>query len=290
MSDRCYACPRLCGVDRARALGYCGMPDAPVVARAALHFDEEPVLSGTRGSGAVFFSGCSLRCAYCQNAPISHGGFGKEIGVGGLIDCYDRLIGQGAHNINLVNPTHFHAAILASLRAPLPVPVVWNSGGYERAASIRALEGRVSVFLPDLKYVDEAPAARYSGAADYFARASEAILEMHRQQPKVVIGEDGTMRAGVMVRHLILPGCAEASMRALDWIAANLPGAWVSLMAQYTPMARSADYPEIDRRLTEDEYERVAGHLIEIGLEDGFVQELGSADERYTPAFDLTGL
>ncbi len=286
----CLDCPRRCGADRVHTLGYCNMPRSPVVARAALHFDEEPVLSGTRGSGTVFFSGCSLRCVYCQNEPISHGGYGKDIGVSGLVAAYHRLIGQDAHNINLVNPTHFLSAILESLKEPLPVPVVWNSGGYERAASIERLEGKVTVFLPDLKYVDGAPAFRYSGAVDYFRHASKAILEMHRQQPEVVIGQDGTMQRGVMVRHLILPGQAEASMRALDWIKEHLPGAWVSLMAQYTPMGRASDYPEIDRRLSEAEYERVAEHLMEIGLEDGFVQELGSADERYTPSFDLTGV
>ncbi len=290
MPTPCTACPRLCGVDRTANLGFCRMPEEPVIARAALHFDEEPVISGSRGSGTVFFSGCSLRCVFCQNEPISHGGFGRRIAVSELKDAYARLIAQGAHNINLVNPTHFLEPILDSLHAPLPVPVVWNTGGYERAASIERLEGKVSVFLPDLKYMDEASAARYSGAADYFSRASEAILDMVRQQPEVVIGEDGTMRRGVMVRHLILPGRAEESMRILTWLKENAPGAWVSLMAQYVPMGLASECPEIDRRLTEDEYERVAEHLMEIGLEEGFVQELGSADERYVPSWDLTGV
>lgn len=286
----CNACPRRCNIDRATARGYCAMPLSPVVARSALHFDEEPVISGTRGSGAIFFSGCSLRCVYCQNHGISHDGFGREIGVDGLRRCYDQLIAQGAHNINLVNPTHFLQPIRASLESPLPVPVVYNTSGYELSASIRALSGKVSVYLPDLKYMDAASAARYSGASDYFEHATGALQEMHRQQPAVVLGEDGTMQRGVMVRHLVLPGQTEASMRILDWIKEHLPGAWVSLMAQYVPMGRAGAYPEIDRRLTGEEYERVSDHLFNIGLEDGFMQELDSADAGYTPDFDLTGV
>ena len=266
------------------------MPEEPVIARAALHFDEEPIISGLRGSGTVFFSGCSLRCAFCQNFPISHEGFGRQIAPDELRRVFDSLISQGAHNINLVNPTHFLRPILEALREPLPVPVVYNSGGYELSSSIGLLRGKVHVYLPDLKYIREDSAARYSGARDYFRHASAALLEMHRQQPEVVLDGDGVIRRGMMVRHLILPGHADESMEILDWIAANLPGAWVSLMAQYVPMGRAAERPEINRRLTEDEYERVCDHMIALGLEDGFVQELGSADERYTPPFDLTGI
>ena len=290
MQAPCNICPRQCGALRDANPGYCGMPESPVSARAALHFDEEPAISGDRGSGTIFFSGCALRCVFCQNEDISHGRFGHTLTVDALREAYLSLIAQGAHNINLVNPTHFLRSILASLDAPLPVPVVYNTGGYELATSIRALEGKVSVYLPDLKYLEKKSAARYSGACDYFEHASSALLEMYRQQPRVVIGEDGTMHRGMLVRHLILPGCTDESMRILDWIAKHLPGAWVSLMAQYVPMCRAAAFPEINRRLTEDEYERVAAHLIDIGLEDGYVQELGSADERYIPPFDLSGL
>ncbi len=286
----CNLCPRRCDVDRAERRGVCGMGENPVVARIAPHYDEEPSISGTGGSGAVFFSGCPLGCAFCQNSEISCGGFGREITVPALRRAFDRLIEAGCHNINLVNPTHFTPAILSALEAPLPVPVVWNSSGYELPETLKALEGRVTVFLPDLKYVDSALSARYSGAPDYFERASKALLEMHRQVGAPQLNEDGLITRGLIVRHLILPGCAEDSMRVLDWIKANLPGAWVSLMAQYTPAGRAREYPEIDRRLRKREYERVVNHLIRLGLDEGYVQELSSADERYVPAFDLTGV
>ncbi len=286
----CNLCPRRCDADRAKRRGVCGVGENPVVARIAPHYDEEPSISGTGGSGAVFFSGCPLGCAFCQNSEISCGGFGREITVPALRRAFDRLIEAGCHNINLVNPTHFTPAILSALEAPLPVPVVWNSSGYELPETLKALEGRVTVFLPDLKYVDSALSARYSGAPDYFERASKALLEMHRQVGAPQLNEDGLITRGLIVRHLILPGCAEDSMRVLDWIKANLPGAWVSLMAQYTPAGRAREYPEIDRRLRKREYERVVNHLIRLGLDEGYVQELSSADERYVPAFDLTGV
>jgi len=286
----CALCPRRCGVDRETARGFCGMGEAPVVARIAPHFDEEPCISGTRGSGAVFFSGCPLGCCYCQNAPISHGRFGREIGAPALRRAFEALAGAGCHNINLVNPTHFTRAILDALDEPPPVPVVWNSSGYELAETLRLLEGRVRVFLPDLKYVESAPAGRYSAAPDYFEHASKALLEMYRQVGPPVLDGDGLIVRGLVVRHLMLPGCAGDSMRALDWIAANLPGAYVSLMAQYTPAGRAREYPEIDRRLTRREYNRVVDHLFRLGLEQGYVQERSSADGRYVPAFDLTGV
>ena len=286
----CTLCPRMCAANRESAFGRCGVGENPVVARVAPHYDEEPCISGTRGSGTVFFSGCPLGCAFCQNAEISHGRFGKEIDVPALRRAFEKLVGAGCHNINLVNPTHFARAILTALEPPLPVPVVWNSSGYERAETLTALEGRVQVFLPDLKYVDSALSARYSGAPDYFEHASKALLEMYRQVGAPELDGDGLIRRGLIVRHLILPGCAADSMRALDWIAENLPGAWVSLMAQYTPAGRASAYPEIDRRLTKKEYGRVVDHLLNLGLDEGYVQELSSADERYVPAFDLTGV
>ncbi len=286
----CNLCPRRCDVDRAERRGVCCMGENPVVARIAPHYDEEPCISGVRGSGAVFFSGCPLGCAFCQNSEISCGGFGRGITVLALRRAFDRLIEAGCHNINLVNPTHFTPAILSALEAPLPVPVVWNSSGYELPETLKALEGRVAVFLPDLKYVDSALSARYSGAPDYFERASKALVEMYRLAGPPQLNEDGLIVRGLIVRHLILPGCAEDSMRVLDWIKANLPGAWVSLMAQYTPAGRAREYPEIYRRLKKREYERVVNHLIRLGLDEGYVQELSSADERYVPAFDLTGV
>lgn len=275
---------------RETGAGVCRMGADAVVARAALHFDEEPIVSGTRGSGAVFFSGCALRCRFCQNYPISHEGFGRRVSVDGLKHIYANLIAQGAHNINLVNPTHFVEPILASLEGGLPVPVVWNSGGYERVETIRRLEGRVRVFLPDLKYRFDDAAARYSGARDYFQCASAAIREMLRLAGPVRLDAEGIIQSGVVVRHLILPGRVEESKAVLDWIAAELPGAWVSLMAQYVPMGNVRGVDELERRLTQGEYDAVVEHLFDLGLEEGFVQELSSAEEKYIPAFDLTGV
>ena len=287
----CRLCPRDCGALRGETgEGFCRMGALPRIARAAPHYDEEPVVSGARGSGAVFFSGCSLQCCFCQNYALSHEGFGKEVGVERLREIYFELIEQGVHNINLVNPTHYAHAIRASLEGGLPVPVVWNSDGYEKVETLRAMEGRVQVYLPDLKYVDADSAGRYSGAADYFRFAAPALKEMLRQVGPVELDDDGLIRRGMIVRHLILPGRAEESMRVLDFIRAELPGAWVSLMAQYLPFGDSAGVDELGRRLNQEEYDRVAAHLLELGLEDGFIQELSSSDEKYIPRFDLSGV
>ena len=287
----CSSCPRNCHALRGDSgSGFCGMGAEPRIARAAPHYDEEPIISGDRGSGAIFFSGCALRCRFCQNYPISHGGFGRQVSVTRLREIYFELIDQGVHNINLVNPTHFAGAILQSLEGGLPVPVVWNSGGYERVETLRMLEGRVQVYLPDLKYIRPESARRYSAAADYFTYAAPALKEMLRQTGPVVLDADGHILRGTVVRHLILPGCAGESMEILDWIAENLPGAWVSLMAQYLPFGDVQGVDALDRRLTEAEYEAVVNHLMDLGLEDGFVQELSSSDEKYIPAFDLTGV
>lgn len=286
----CNDCPRGCNASRGETGGgFCRMGAEPVIARAAPHYDEEPVISGTQGSGAIFFSGCALRCRFCQNWPISHENYGERVSVGRLREIYFELIDQGVHNINLVNPTHFARAILESLAEPLPVPVVWNSGGYEKAETLRQFEGKVQVYLPDLKYIDADSARKYSAAGDYFDFAGPALKEMLRQTGPVEV-DDGIIRRGTIVRHLILPGRADESMRILDWIAENLPGAWVSLMAQYLPFGRVEGLDELNRRLYPEEYEAVVDHLLSLGLEDGFVQELSSSDEKYIPAFDLTGV
>lgn len=287
----CSACPRNCGVLRGEAgAGFCRMGADPVIARAAPHYDEEPVISGTRGSGAVFFSGCALRCRFCQNYPISHGGYGKAVSVERLREIYFELIAQGVHNINLVNPTHFSEAISNSLNGGLPVPVVWNSGGYEKVETLRRFDGRIQVYLPDLKYIESDSARKYSAARDYFDFAAPALREMLRQTGPVELDGDGVIVRGTIVRHLILPGCAEESMRVLDWIAENMPGAWVSLMAQYLPFGDVAGLDQLERSLYPEEYDAVVDHLIDLGLEDGFVQELSSSDEKYIPSFDLTGV
>lgn len=284
----CDVCPRRCAMPRGQ--GFCGMGALPVVARAAPHFDEEPVISGTRGSGTVFFSGCALRCVFCQNARISHGRFGKEITTGRLREIYNALADQGVHNINLVNPSHWANEIQESLAGFDRLPVVWNSGGYDRPETIARLAGAVSIYLPDLKYIDPALSQRYSGAADYFAFAAPALREMLRQTGPARLDADGIMISGTIIRHLILPGRADESMRVLDWIHENLPGAWVSLMAQYMPMGNVSGLDELERRVMRDEYDQVLEHMFDIGIEDGYAQELEASDGKYIPAFDLTGI
>ena len=288
MSYVCNICPRMCGVVRGE--GFCGMGEEPVIARAAPHYDEEPVISGERGSGAIFFSGCTLKCRFCQNAQISHGGFGKRVSVERLARIYHELADKGVHNINLVNPTHWTKQIIESLKDFRRLPVIWNTGGYERAETIRALEGKVSAYLPDLKYIDEYSGARYSGAGDYFKHAAPALKEMLRQTGPVMLDGDGMLVRGTIVRHLILPGRVEESKRILTWIRDELPGAWVSLMAQYMPMGDVAGVDELHRGVTQEEYDEVCDHMFELGLEDGFMQELESSDSKYIPIWDLTGV
>ena len=291
--DSCTLCPRNCGALREadQGNGFCGMGADPVVARAALHFWEEPCLSGTRGSGAVFFTGCSLRCVFCQNREISsERKVGKALTPRQLSQVFRNLVAQGAHNINLVTATHFVPAVVEalSLWRP-PVPVVYNCGGYESIKTLRLLEGWVDVYLPDLKYADPALAQRLSGAADYPETARAAILEMVRQTGPAVYGESGLMRKGTLVRHLMLPGHTRDSMAVLDWLAANLPRVPVSLMAQYVPCGGADRDPALSRRVTGREYEKVQEHLFSLGL-DGYVQERGSASRNYIPPFDLEGL
>ena len=286
----CRQCPRNCGVRRDVRAGYCGVGMLPRIARLAAHFDEEPCISGVRGSGAVFLSGCALKCVYCQNEPISHGCFGQDMEIPALKDALTHLIGEGVHNINFVNPTHYAHMIDQLLAEPLPVPVVWNSSGYEKVETLERFQGRVQVYLPDLKYVDSGSASRYSSAPDYFEYAAKALVAMHRQVGNPQLDSEGIIQRGLIVRHLILPGRASESMRVLDWIKAHLPGAWISLMAQYVPFGKALTMPELNRQITQAEYDQVYEHMLALGLEDGYVQALSSADEQYIPAFDLTGL
>lgn len=293
-ADICSACPRNCKAARTErsGSGVCGMDFSPVVSRAMLHFWEEPCISGTKGSGTVFFSGCSLNCVYCQNYEISLRRYGKRVTVGRLREIYRELIGRGAHNINLVNPTHFADAVLESLEGGLPVPVVWNSGGYDAAETLRRLEGKVQIYLPDMKYALCEPAARYSGAPDYPETARRAILEMFRQTGPYILDEDGLLRSGVLIRHLILPGNQENTYRVIDWVAKTFaPGdVLFSLMSQYTPCGDLSAFPELRRRLTREEYEAAEARLKASGIEDGFFQELSSAKAKYIPKFDLDGV
>jgi putative pyruvate formate lyase activating enzyme len=264
----------------------------PVVARAMLHLWEEPCISGTKGSGAVFFSGCALNCAYCQNHDISLGKYGKAVSVKRLRDIYFELIAQGAHNINLVNPTHFAGSVLESLRAPLPLPVVWNSGGYDSVETLRRLEGKIRIFLPDLKYALPEPAARYSKAPDYPAMAKASILEMFRQTGPFVMDGEGVLQSGVVIRHLVLPENLENTFTVVNWVSETFkPGdVLFSLMSQYTPCGDLSEFPELRRRLTPEEYDAATASLEASGIEDGFFQELSSAQEEYIPEFDLNGV
>ena len=287
----CTLCPRRCGAERTAEAGggFCRMPGGLRVARAMLHHWEEPPISGQNGAGTVFFSGCTLGCVYCQNGDISAGGFGKDISTARLREIFEELIAQGAHNIELVTPTHFLPWILPALTPRLPVPVVYNCGGYERVETLRALEGLVDVYLPDLKYADGALAAELSGAADYFPVACEAIREMFRQVGPYVL-EDGLLTRGVVIRHLVLPGYLDNTRRVLDWIAETFaPGdVLVSLRSQYTPTANMTG--RLARRVTAAEYRAAADYMRNCGITDGFVQERTSAEEAYTPAFDGEGV
>ncbi len=285
----CSICPRKCGVSRdATHPGFCGVGWDPVVARAAPHFWEEPCVSGSRGSGAVFFAGCGLRCVFCQNHEISGGGRGKTVSVDRLREIFRELESQGVHNINLVTGAHFLPAIIQALDPPPGVPVVWNSGGYETVPALKALAGKVQVYLPDMKYMDSGLAARLSGAVDYPDVARAAILEMFRQTGPYRLDGDGMLTRGVMIRHLVLPGELDNTFDLLDWIADTFkPGdVLVSLMGQYTPNGLGGP----DRRLTEAEYERACDYMAALGLLEGYTQDLSSAESEYTPPFDGTGV
>lgn len=288
----CTLCPRRCGVDRTGGqLGFCKMPGQIHAARAGVHYWEEPVISGSFGSGAVFFSGCTLKCAFCQNYDISQENFGKPLTSAELRATFERLIDEGVQNINLVTPTHFLPDILPALEPKLPVPVVYNCGGYESVETLRQLEGKIDVYLPDFKYSDNALAKKLSSAPDYFETASAAILEMYRQVGKPVL-EDDEMKRGVLVRHLVLPGCVDNSLGVLDWVAEHFRSGDIlfSLMSQYVPMGRAVEMPPFDRRITELEYDSVLSYMMLLGIEDGYTQDFSSAERGYTPRFDLTGL
>lgn len=299
----CVLCPRMCRADRTKSVGFCGCTDTLTAARAALHRWEEPCISGSYdqeqgGSGAVFFSGCTLGCCFCQNAKISSGHFGKEITAGQLAQSFLRLQDQGAFNINLVTPTHYLPHIVSALdqvRHRLTIPVLYNCGGYERVETIAALKDYVDIWLPDLKYMDSQLSLRFSQAKDYFEAASAAICQMISQtgSPVYQRREDVSLLSkGVIIRHMVLPGHREDSIALLQWMAGHLPKDQylVSLMSQYTPYTKNSRYPELNRRITSYEYNKVVEAALELGLTNGFMQERSSAKEEYTPPFNLEGL
>lgn len=288
----CDCCPRYCRVDRkAGQTGFCGAGQLPRVALHYLHLWEEPPISGARGSGAVFFCGCNLRCVFCQNHLISQGPVeGEEMDAEGLAQVFFDLERRGAHNVNLVSPTHFSREIARAIELAreqgLALPFVYNSNGYDSPETLERMDGLVDVYLPDLKYFSDRLAARYSSAPSYFEHASRAIAEMSSQVGVPVLGEDGLIRKGLVVRHLVLPGCVDDSLQVLRWVKDNLPkGTFVSVMAQYHPCHLAGRYPELDRCLTPREYDRVVDEVFRLGILDGFVQELSSAEPDYTPDF-----
>lgn len=289
----CSICPRQCMAERTDVSGggFCSMPSSPVVARAALHYGEEPCISGTRGSGTVFFSGCSLKCCYCQNHSISHGNEGKPITVERLAEIFYELEMAGAHNINLVNPSHYAVSICKALGLYRPkIPVVYNSSGYERVETLQMLDGLVNVYLPDCKYMDAALSKELSSAEDYFEVAAKAIEEMARQTGPAQFDADGMMTKGTMVRHLVLPGHTKNSMQVLDWLSTIKDSIWISLMFQYTPCGDISAHKELQRTLTRRECEKVWQYMDELGIVNGYVQDRKSAGTTMIPAFDLTGV
>lgn len=293
---RCMLCPRGCGADRSREAGRCRVKDKPMVARAALHMWEEPCISGEEGSGAVFFSGCSLGCVYCQNREIARGEAGKEVSPERLAEIYLELQGQGANNINLVTAGHYLPDICASAakarRKGLRIPIVYNSSGYERAEEIRRLDGVVDIFLPDLKYLSPVLAEKYSHAEDYPEVAKAALKEMTAIAGEAEFDERGLMKRGVIVRHLVLPGYVEESKQVIRYLYETYGDRiYISIMNQYTPMPGiEKKYPELGRTVTLEEYDEVVDYAIELGVENGFIQEGETAKDSFIPPFDETGV
>ena len=292
----CTLCPRNCGVDRTKGeYGVCGAGNMVKAARAALHFWEEPCISGERGSGTVFFSYCGLQCVYCQNCAISRGQSGKEISVDRLSEIFLELQKKGAHNINLVTPTHYIPQIVEAVQrakqAGCMLPVVYNTSGYEKPESIALLRGIVDVYLTDFKYMDEALSENYSGAPDYAKWAKLALSEMVYQTGEAIFDEDGMMKKGIIVRHLLLPGHLSDAKNIVQYLYETYRNRiFYSLMNQYTPMEGSKAYLELSRTVTEQEYEELVDFAVSLGVENGFIQQDGTAEESFIPPFDNEGI
>ena len=286
----CNICPRQCNTDRSIKPGICGVGNTLKIARAMPHFWEEPCISGHSGSGTVFFSGCNLKCVFCQNYEISSGYVGKEITVSRLREIYSELIDKGVHNINLVTPTHFTEEIIKSLEEPLPVPVVWNSGGYDSTETLRLIEGKVQIYLPDLKYMSEPIAKKYSLAPDYPETAKKALVEMFRQVGEVKLNKDGIMEKGMIIRHLMLPGEIENTLDVIDFVSSQFGDRVIfSLMSQFTPNPQ-CKLPELQRTVSEEEYNKAIDYMYLCGIENAYIQDFSSAKAEYTPPFDLSGV
>jgi putative pyruvate formate lyase activating enzyme len=292
----CILCPRQCHVDRtAGKKGYCKVTDVLVVARAGLHMWEEPCISGEEGSGAVFFSGCALGCIYCQNSDIAKGLAGKVITIQRLAEIFLELQDKGANNINLVTPSHFVPHIIEALdisrKKGLALPIVYNCGGYEKVETLKLLEGYIDIYLPDFKYMSDKPAEKYSNCKNYFKVAAEAIEEMVRQLKETSFDKRGIMQKGVIVRHLTLPGYLEDSKRIIKYLYETYGDRiFISIMNQYTPITKNMVYPELNRKVTEEEYEELVDYAMEIGVENGFIQEGETALESFIPEFNGEGV
>lgn len=290
MSNYCNVCPRKCKVDRNSKLGFCGQSNTVKVAKVMLHQWEEPIISAGNGSGAIFFSGCNLKCIYCQNYKISSLGEGKEISVETLANLFKQLEQSGAVNINLVTPTHFSTQIIEALKIYRPkVPVVWNTSGYESVETIKKLKNYVDIYLTDLKYYSKALSTELSCATDYFDVATKAILEMRKNQPEDVI-ENGIMKKGVIVRHLVLPTFVGDSIGVFDWIYENLgTDTFISVMSQYTPCHLALKHKILKKKLKQKEYDKLLFHIMDLGFKNGFIQELSSSTQKFIPDFDTKG-
>lgn len=289
----CNVCPKNCNVNRNDKIGFCGADKNIKVAKAYLHEWEEPFISGTKGSGTVFFSHCNLKCVFCQNYKISAEGFGKNLSQDELYGVFKNLEQQGAHNINLVTPSHYVPYILPVLqkfRQNSNLPIVYNCGGYEKVETLKMLDGLVDVYLPDMKYVDSRISQKYSHAGDYFEVNTKAVLEMKRQCPQDVF-EGDLLKKGVVIRHLVIPNLVDQSKKILDWICSNLgKDTLVSLMAQYQPFYRAEEFSEIGRKITSREYNRVLDYADQLEMENILCQEMTSSNEKYVPSFDLQGV
>ncbi len=293
--ENCTLCPRNCGIDRTKAVGFCGATDKIRVARAALHFWEEPCISGTQGSGTVFFSGCNLRCVYCQNHQISLHKFGTEISTERLSKIFLELQAKGAHNINLVTPTPYLPLIkeaIDKVRHKIKIPFVANMGGYELPEAIKSLRGYIDIFLTDFKYKSKELSSKYSTAGDYFQYAMSSLEEMLRIAPQPAFDNNGMMQSGVIVRHLVLPGCRKDSQDILRYLTESFgtKAFILSLMSQFTPNGKLESFPEIDRPITTFEYNSVVNYALALGFDNAYIQEKSSAKPEYTPPFDLTGI
>lgn len=295
MGDKCSLCPRGCLIDRNNKVGYCNVNSQLKIARASLHLWEEPCISGEKGSGTIFFSGCNLRCVYCQNYNISHNGFGKEISVSRLVEIFFELKDRGANNINLVTPSHFvpliKEAIIMAKEKGFDLPFVYNSSGYDSISTLKMLDGLIDVYLPDFKYFNNDLAVMYSKCPNYVEVVMEAIEEMYRQVGRFVFDENNMIKKGVIVRNLVLPNYVENSKNIIKYLydtyADNI---YISIMNQYTPCGKLEGYLEINRKLTSYEYEEVVEYAVSLGVCNAYIQEDGTCDESFIPSFDLRGV